>query len=92
MQVATGFKAGGELGDERCLNQPAFVVSFFVPWVGKENVHAVQSTFGVGRVSDRQHVVDDFHRVMRNDADIAQTLLTNAFEQSAHARVMHFTA
>ena len=81
VQVAAGFETGGQLGNQRGLNQAAFVVLFLVPRVGEENMHAVQA----GHVACGQHVINDFNRVVLQDADVAQALLVNAFEQRAYA-------
>ena len=56
-----------------------------VPWVWEKDVHAVQAV-------QRQHVVNDLHGVMRADADVAQVLLANAFEQRAHTGLVHLAA
>ena len=49
---------------QRRLNQTALVVAGFVPGVGEENMHAVQTASG-------QHVSNYFYRIMRTNADIA---------------------
>ena len=84
MQVAAGLKAGGELGDQRRLDQAAFVVLGLVPGVRKKDVRAVQA-------GQWQHVVNDFDRVMLQDADVGKRLLGDALEQRAHPGGVHFT-
>ena len=85
MQVATGLQAGGQLGNQWRLNQPALVVFGLVPRVWKKDVRAVQA-------GQWQHVVDDFDRIMLQDADVAELLLINALEQCANARRMNLAA
>jgi hypothetical protein len=35
-------------------------------------------------------MVDNFHRIMRADANVLQTLLADSLEQGAHARLVYF--
>ena len=41
MDIAAAFELGQQLGDKGGLDEAAFVVAFFVPWVGEEDVDAV---------------------------------------------------
>src|SRR5450830_9234 len=75
MQVAAGAQTGCQFGHQWRLDQAALVVLGLVPGVWKENVHAFEHAM-------RQHVVDDFDRVMLQDADVAQTALTHLLEQA----------
>ena len=43
VDVAAHFQPRRQLGDQRLLDQPAFVVPFFVPRVGEKDVYAVQT-------------------------------------------------
>ena len=40
----------------------------------------------------RQHVVDDFDRIVLHDADVGQALLVDPFQQRADAGRVHFAA
>ena len=64
VDVATCSKALRQCMHQRRLNQTALVVAGFVPGVGEENMHAVQTASG-------QHVSNYFYRIMRTNADIA---------------------
>ena len=85
VDVAADFEARRQLGHQRALDQAAFVVAGLVPGVGEKDVYPVQALFG-------QHVVDHFDRIMGTDADVAQVMFTNAFEQRTDAWVMHLAA
>ena len=85
MQVAAGFEPGGELCDQRRLDQAALVVLGLVPGVGEKDVRAVQAL-------QRQHVVNDLDRVMLQDANVGKRLLGDALEQCAHAGRVYFAA
>ena len=85
MQVAARLEAGGQLGDQRRLNQAAFIVLGLVPGVGEKDVCAVQAV-------KWQHVVNHLDRVVLQDANIGKRLLGDALEQRAHAGRVHFAA
>ena len=70
---------------KRTLYQTPFVVAAFVPGVGKEDMHAIQTVFA-------QHVVHHFDGVVLHDTDIANVFFTAAFEQGAYTGCVHFTA
>ena len=48
-------------------------------------MHAVQRLW-------RQHLLQHFHRVVRDDANIFYPRFARTLEQSANARLMHFAA
>ena len=85
VDVATSVQALCQCLNERRLNQAALVVAGFVPGVGEENMHAVQTGRG-------QHVGDNFYGIVRADTDVVQALLANALEQSTYAGLVHFAA
>ena len=85
MQISAGLEACRQLGDQRALDQATLVVLFLVPGVWKENVDAIQTAWG-------QHVIDDLHSIVLEDANVGDVLFTNALEQGAHAWLMHFAA
>ena len=82
MYVAAAFEFGQQFGHEGGLYQAAFVVAFFVPRVGEEDVYAVQTAVG-------QHVFDDFHRVVAHHAYVGNVLFVYQFEQVADARPVY---
>ena len=82
MDVAAAFEFGQQLGNKRGLDQAAFVVAFFVPGVGEEDVDAVEAAVG-------EHVFDDFDGVVAHDADVADSLLFDEFQQVANTRSVH---
>ena len=57
-------------------------MAFFVPRVGEEDVYAVQTAV-------RQHVLDDFHRVVAHHAYVGNVLFVYQFEQVADARPVY---
>ena len=88
VQGAAGLEAGRQFGDQRGLDQAALVVFFLVPRIGEKNVDAVEqrgAAFG-------QHVVHHLDRVMLQDADVAELLRLDAFEQRSHAGRVNFAA
>ena len=82
MYVAAAFEFGQQFGHEGGLYQAAFVVAFFVPRVGEEDVYAVQTAVG-------QHIFDDFHRVVAHHAYVGDVLFVYQFEQVADARPVY---
>ena len=85
VDVATCMQALCQCLNKRGLNQAALVVTGFVPRIGEENMHAVQTGRG-------QHVGDNFYGIVRADTDVVQALLANALEQSTYAGLVHFAA
>ena len=82
MDVAARLEFLHEQRNERCLDQAAFVVARLVPGIGEENMHAIQRLRA-------DHVAQHFHGVVLDDADVADLLLIDQFEQIAHAGRMH---
>lgn len=85
VQIATDLEMACQLSDQMGLDQSSFVVFGLVPWVGKEDVHAIQALH-------RQHVIQDLDCIMLDDPHIGQMLFFNQFEQSPYAWLMDFAA
>jgi hypothetical protein len=85
MHIPAGFDPLNQLLYEWRLYQSPFVVSQLVPRVGKKDMDAAQAV-GI------QHVLNDIHSIVLQDADVVYACLSHALEQGAHARFMHFTA
>ena len=83
MQITTLLDMKRQTVHKRALYQAAFMVAAFVPRVGKEDMHAIQTVFA-------QHVVHHFDGVVLHDADVSNSLFATAFEQGANARGVHF--
>ena len=82
MNVPAGFKFLNQLRHEWRLDQAALVVARLVPWVGEEDVHAVQRVVG-------QHVAQHFDCIVLDDADITELPFLDLLEQAAYAGRMH---
>ena len=63
MKDPAGFQAIRELGNEIGPDQASLVVTRFGPGVGEKDLDTVQH----GR---RDHVTNDFHRIMLNDSKV----------------------
>ena len=85
MQITTLLDMKRQTVHKRALYQAPFMVAAFVPRVGKEDMHAIQTVFA-------QHAVHHFDGVVLHDADIANVFFTAAFEQGAYTGCVHFTA
>ena len=85
VQVATGLDVARQPVHKRALDQAALVVPALVPGIGEEDMDPVQALLA-------QHVVQDFHRVVAEDADVFDTAFADELEQGAHARFVHFAA
>ena len=57
----------------------------FGPRIRKENVHAMQSVYC-------NHVLQNFHCIMLNDAQVVQISFADLLQEPAHARRMNFDA
>lgn len=78
VDVAAALQARGEQGDERRLDQPAFLVPRLVPGIGEEDVDAGERGF-------RQHVTDDLNGIVIADAQIGEVFLGDQLAQRADA-------
>ena len=83
MQDGAWRHARGQQCHQRRLYQSTLVVPGLGPGIGEEHVHAIECLGG-------DHFFQDLDGVVLNDADVLQLQLTDARQQAAHARRMHF--
>ncbi|MNM94424.1 hypothetical protein D3C81_1068270 [compost metagenome] len=85
MEITTGLQAASQELDQRRLHQPALVVLLFVPGVGEEDMHAIETILS-------QHVRDDLDGIVLHDANILNATLTGQLQQGANAGLVHLAA
>lgn len=85
VDVAAGQKATGQKRHELGLNETAFVVAFFRPRIGKEDVDT-------GERFGPNHVCHDFHGVVGDDAYVADAKVVDFSQQATDARGVDFYA
>ncbi len=83
VNIATGFQTAGQQLNKGRLHQTTLVMAFLGPGIREVDMNASQRGRG-------DHVAHHFHRVMLNDADIADLVVINTLEQSANTGVEHF--
>jgi hypothetical protein len=85
MQVPARLKSRGEQSDKRCLNQTPFLLTFFGPRVGKENMDT-------GKRTRSQHVLHDIDCIVLDQAQVGQLAGGNFLKQIADTWRVHFNS
>ena len=70
---------------KRRLNDPALIMTRFVPWVREKQLHHAQGVIG-------DHRVQHFYRIVAHNAQILHALFFSRRQTGADARRVHFNA